>query len=56
MTGETGKAQLLIAFFASVFIDKVSYSSVLRARVQGEELSAVDDDPVSDYRQELSPT
>lgn len=56
-TGETGKAELVIAFFASVFIDKVSYASVLRGRVQGgEEWSAVDDNLVNDHLQELSPT
>lgn len=57
VTGGIGKAEFLIAFFASVFIDKLSYTSVLRGRVQGgEELAAAADDPVSDYLQELSPT
>lgn len=58
MTEETYEAELLIAFFASVFIDKVSYASAFRGKLQGgeEELSAADDNPVSDYLQELIPT
>lgn len=58
VTEEIHKVELLIAFFASVFIDKVSYASAFRGKLQGggEELTAVDDNPVSDYLQELSPT
>lgn len=54
ITADTDKAEMLIAFFSSVFNNKVFQVTVLSERVQREKQPAIDEDPVWDDLREFS--